>query len=159
MRTVFVFAARLVVLASLLAAPLALAAPPDPLDHWRSPRLRVETDSWKGFQIEGVSLDAGTYGELTIPSGETVTFSWSARPKTGKASILGYRWTLDIADFHDETPRFGPGDLAHWSVWSATETSATVGPFAPGSEHLFYVETRDDLGFITLAVVRIVVAA
>ena len=158
MHSLCVFAVRFLVLASLLAAPLALAAPPGPLDHWRSPRLRVETDTWKGFQVEDVSLDPGTYGELTIAAGETVTFSWSARPKTGKADIVGYRWTLDIADFHDETPRFGPGDLAHWSAWSSSETSATVGPFTPGTEHLFYVEARDDLGFITLAVVRIVVA-
>ena len=142
----------------LTVTPSAFAAPPGPLDHWRSPRLRVSTDTWKGFQIEGVSLDPGSFGELAVSSAETVTFSWSARPKSGRADIVGYRWTLDIADFNDETPRFGPGDLAHWSAWSAGETSVTLGPFASGSEHLFYVEARDDLGFVTLAVVRIVVS-
>ena len=136
--------------------PLEVLAPPDPLDRWSSPRLRVRAHGWNGVQGEGVSLDPALFGELEVAAGESAAFSWSARPKAGYGDIVAYRWALDIVDITDETPRLGPDDLAHWSSWSATETSATVGPFDGGGEHLFYVETRDSFGFMTLVVVRIV---
>src|SRR5262249_7436369 len=54
-------------------------------------------------------------------------FKWSAVPLQG-LSITGYRWVLDPVDWHDETPRLGPGDLRHWSDWSPA-TSVSLGPF------------------------------
>jgi hypothetical protein len=77
--------------------------------------------------------------------------------------IRYYRWTLDIEDLLDETPRIDEHtDLRHWSSRSLAATSATVGPFRlsnpPTTEqHDFYVEVGDDVGVVTLGAVRITV--
>jgi hypothetical protein len=49
--------------------------------------------------------------------------------------------------------------LLHWSTWSTTETSATVGPFVTGpdtaSVHFFHLEAGDNQGFLSLFTIRI----
>ena len=141
--------------AAALALSTGTLARPNPLDKWRPPKLQVSTDTWKGFQVAGVTFDPATFATLPIAPEQPVTFHWSARPKSGNVDLAGFRWALDIADPLDETPRGSSGDVTHWSAWSATETSATVGPFDASAKHFFYVEVRDALGFVTLAVVRL----
>jgi hypothetical protein len=141
----------------------AVQEPPlPPIAEWEAPRLRLWTDGgFRQTQDEGgVSLDEDRIWDLVVPAGETVTFEWSARPLNGRGKVTGYRWALDLVDILDETPRIDPGDLAHWSVWSLAERSATVGPFEdPTAVHYFYVEARDRVGFISLVTVRIQVGA
>jgi hypothetical protein len=143
-----------------LAAAAAQEPPLPPIEGWEAPRIRLWTDDgFRRAQREGgVSLAPDQIWDLEVAAGDAVTFQWTARPRNGRAPIDAYRWALDLEDITDETPRLGPDDLEHWSQWSATETSATVGPFDAGEEHFFYVETRDRLGFFSLVTVRIGVA-
>ena len=140
----------------------AVQEPPlPPISEWEAPRIRLWTDSgFRRTQDEGgVSLAEDRIWDLVVEAGQTVTFEWSARPLNGRGKITAYRWALDIVDILDETPRTDPGDLAHWSIWSLTDRSATVGPFEdPTAVHSFYVEARDRMGFISLVTVRIRVA-
>ena len=137
--------------------PSLTLAPPPVLDRWRSPRISVWTDGWRRVQARpGVSLEPGSIFNLEIPEQQAVTFHWSARAMTGQGEVIGSRWAVDLEDITDETPRSGPDDVTHWSAWSATETSATVGPFAAGPDpHYFFVEARDNLGFFSLVTVRL----
>ena len=89
-----------------------------------------------------------------------MTFRWSADASGGCTDIFWYRWSLDIADVTDETPRIDETtDLQHWSARSLTTTSATVGPFTiSGTEptvHRFYVDVSDRIGYRSLGIIRI----
>ena len=56
----------------------------------------------------------------------------------------------------DETPRIDEEtDLEHWSQKSLDATAATLGPFAPGEVHRLYIEASDDIGLISLGIIRI----
>jgi hypothetical protein len=129
-----------------------------PIDQWKYPRIRVWTDDgWRQYQKEGgVSLEPSRIYDLEVPELQTVTFHWATQPG---GHGLGTRWAVDMVDILDETSRSGPDDFAHWSTWSASEASATVGPFVTGPDsvafHFFYVEVRDNLGFISLLTVRL----
>lgn len=140
--------------------PSEVLAPPvthPPLIHSKPPRIQVWTDDWRGVRDQGISLEPEHIHDLVVAAGEPITFHWSARAMTGPAESVAYRWSLDIEDITDETPRLDESDLAHWSVWSLTETSATVGPFAAGDgTHFFYVEARDDRGFVSLVTIRLI---
>jgi hypothetical protein len=145
------------------AEPPGVDAPPlthPPLIRSKPPRVQVWTDDWRGVRDQGVSLEPSHIHDLVIPAGEAVTFHWSARSGSGGWDIVGYRWALDILDITDETPRLDDSDLAHWSVWTPTGTSATVGPFDAGTgAHHFYVEARDERGFISLVTIRVITDA
>jgi hypothetical protein len=55
----------------------------------------------------------------------------------------------------DETPRIDEATiLAHWSVKSLDATAAGLGPFAPGEVHRLYIEASDDIGLVSLGIVR-----
>jgi hypothetical protein len=96
---------------------------------------------------------------VDVPENQAVTFHWSADASGSCTSIHRYRWALDIEDVEDETPRIDEAtDLAHWSAWSLG-TSATVGPFATGPNHRFYVDAEDGLGLRSLGILRITVVA
>jgi hypothetical protein len=139
-------------------APLEVLDQPvthPPFAHSKYPRLRVWTDTWRGVRDQGISLEPDHIHDLAIPAGEAVTFYWEARVGSGPWEIIGYRWSLDNPDISDETPRIDDSDLAHWSAWSASETSATVGPFEAGGAHDFQVETRDERGLVSLVTVRV----
>ena len=138
------------------SGPSVVQTPPPLIDRWKSPRIRVWTDGWRRFQKEGgVFLDPSRIYDLEIPEQQPVTFHWAALPMSGQGEILGYRWAVDMVDITDETPRGGPDDFAHWSQWSIAETSATVGPVDPGGDHFFFLEARDNLGFVSLVTVRL----
>jgi hypothetical protein len=85
------------------------------------------------------------------------TFNWFATPALGY-DINAYRWVLDPADLTDETPRINEKlDTSHWSTWSLQTTSATVifRQAALNTDHLFYIEARDNLGNISLGIIRL----
>jgi hypothetical protein len=93
-----------------------------------------------------------------VRAGQHLNFRWSAEPGyvCGSLRIRWYRWALDIADVFDETPRIDEAtDLAHWSVKSLDATAAGLGPFAPGEVHRLYIEASDDIGLVSLGIVRI----
>jgi hypothetical protein len=100
--------------------------------------------------------------EVSEPSSVPIVVRWSAAPLTEYGQAIGnavdaYRWTLDPVDLADESPRHPESrDLAHWSQWSTSLISATIGPFAgtPGETHDLYVEARDVGGFLSLGHVR-----
>jgi len=93
-----------------------------------------------------------------VHDGQSATFRWSADPGYACESlrIHWYRWALDIEDVNDETPRIDEAtDLKHWSVKSPDATSASLGPFAAGEVHRLYIEASDDIGLISLGIIRI----
>ena len=143
---------------------LVLAPPPPDIHRWEAPRISVWTDGWRRVQREGgVFLTPDRIYDLDIPEQQPVTFHWSAKPRTGRGEIIGYRWAVDMTDITDETPRSGPDDVNHWSAWSTEESSVTLGPFAadPSSvvSHYFFVEARDNVGFFSLFTIRLRVGA
>lgn len=100
------------------------------------------------------STDPQTWVQLDVAEAP-VTVNWFARPRGG-SRIWAYRWTLDIADLFDDTPRVDEAtDLAHWSQRSLSTVSATVGPFAAGEQHLLYVEVTDSNGLRSLGTVHL----
>jgi flagellar hook capping protein FlgD len=93
-----------------------------------------------------------------VRAGQHLNYRWSADAgyDCGSLRIRWYRWALDIADVFDETPRIDEAtDLAHWSVKSPDATSASLGPFGPGEVHRLYIEASDDIGLLSLGIVRI----
>ncbi len=124
------------------------------------PRITLENDFFRRTQSAGgISLDPSRIVSIEVPEGVNVAFRWSGQPNTG-STITGFRWALDLAngDITDETPREDDLDFDRWSTWSLSETQATVGPFTGAVDstraHYFYVEARDDLGFISLFTLR-----
>jgi hypothetical protein len=120
------------------------------------PRIRVFNEYFSRLQtVSGVSLNPARTFRFEYPPATALTFNWTALPLQG-VQVTGYRWALDIVDIFDETPRSGPDDLAHWSPWSLTTTSATVGPFAPlPGTHVFSVEARDEFNAISLFTIEL----
>jgi len=108
----------------------------------------------------GISLNASRIYTLEFPADSPITFNWFATPDVG-AIITGYRWALDIEgqDIGNETPRIDDSDFSHWSAWSLNEVNTTVGPFAGSLDsvitHFFYLEARDNLGFVSLFTIRL----
>ena len=107
----------------------------------------------------GYTLDPQSWIELDVVAGEPVTVNWVGRFRGG-AHLRFYRWTLDIADISDETPRIDEAtDLSHWSERSVSTKSATVGPFAAGEQHFLFVEVADTDGLRSLATLHMTVVA
>jgi hypothetical protein len=110
----------------------------------------------------GISLAASRIYPLEFPADSRIVFNWFATPDVG-AVITGYRWALDIEgqDIGNETARVDDNDIHHWSSWSLNEVQAGVGPFVGSLDstisHFFYLEARDNLGFISLFTIKIVV--
>ena len=98
-------------------------------------------------------LDPSWAVQLQVPSGEPLTFNWTALPPAG-SMMRRYRWVMDLVNLDDETERTSQNDWYHWSAWSLTAT-ATVGPFSgaggdTGEVHNFYVEAEDINGLVSL---------
>lgn len=127
-------------------------------EHAGGPALTVYNSNFRYTSpTGGYSTAPETWVELDVAAGESVEVNWFGRFRGG-AKLRFYRWTLDIADITDETPRIDEAtDLSHWSRPSASVTSATVGPFAAGEQHLFYVEVTDTNGYRSLAIVHMTV--
>ncbi len=128
------------------------------------PRIRVFNEFFSREQkVGGVSLAESRIVKLEFPADDQLVFNWSAEPPQPGALITGYRWAVDIAgqNIVDETPRIDDNDQSHWSTWSLNETSARIGPFlAPPettSTHYFYLEARDNLGFVSLFTIRLTI--
>ncbi|MEO6461527.1 MAG: hypothetical protein ABIP29_00445 [Candidatus Eisenbacteria bacterium] len=121
------------------------------------PRIRVFNEFISRTQtVPGISLDPSRTIRFEYPVDAPLTINWVALQSQPGLRPAGTRWALDIADIYDETPRSGPGDLAHWSEWSDSVTSATVGPFTiPPAGHVFSIEARDELGNISLLTIAI----
>jgi hypothetical protein len=91
---------------------------------------------------------------VEVPANRKITINWFATTSPG-ADIANYRWTLDIENVFDDTPRTNElTDLSHWSTPSANVTSATVGPFRGGEIHFFYIEAEDNNGLKSLGIIR-----
>lgn len=127
-------------------------------EHAGGPALTLYNSDFRYTSPSGgYSTDPQTWVELDVAAGESVTVNWFARFRGG-ARLHSYRWTVDIGDLFDNTPRSDEAtDLSHWSQPSASTTSATVGPFTVGEQHLFYVEVKDTNGFVSLATVHMTI--
>jgi hypothetical protein len=85
---------------------------------------------------------------LEVPAGQPITFNWYAEPARDSRGnlvagpIRGYRWALDLADVEDPRQGDPAGHSGHWTPWSLTSTSTTVGPFAGGETHHLYIEAN-----------------
>jgi hypothetical protein len=118
------------------------------------------------YDSGGYPNDPSRYVNVEVPAGDlptprpdqAVTFNWYAVPPIG-ADIRRYRWVLDLQDLSDETPRTNElTDWYHWSAYSLTTTSATVGPFVNnGESHLFYIEAEDNTGLRSLGIIHFTV--
>lgn len=97
------------------------------------------------------------YVILELPAAQPITFNWFAVPVEG-SEMRSYRWSLDMVDLSDETPRNSPTDYSHWSAASLNVTSATIGPF-PGSAtpHRFFLEAEDINGLKSLGIIEFTV--
>jgi len=129
-------------------------------EHAGGPTLTLYNSSFRHTSHSpGYSSDPQTWVELDVVAGEPITVNWFGRFRGG-AHLLAYRWTLDIVDLVDETPRIDEAtDLSHWSQRSASTKSATVGPFTAGEQHLLYVEVTDTNGYRSLATLHMTVVA
>ena len=121
------------------------------------PRITMYNESFNySYPTGGFSTDSAREVRLELPADVPVTFNWFAQPSVGLA-VTGYRWVLDPVSLDDETPRKNKNDTGHWSPWSLSTTSAALGVFhgqAARKEHLFYVEAMDDVGAISLGIIR-----
>jgi len=91
--------------------------------------------------------------KIEVPAGDPVTINWTAVPANPGSVVVGYRWSLDIDDLSDQTPRTNERtDFKHWSQQSAN-SQATIGPFGGGEGHFFYIEGVDNNGLKSLATV------
>lgn len=100
------------------------------------------------------TLDPSFAVQLQVPADRPLTINWFAAPPVG-SNMKRYRWVLDLLNLDDETARSNQNDWYHWSSWSLSVTSATVGPFSgaggdTGEVHNFYVEAEDINGLVSL---------
>mgnify|MGYP003694114837 CR=1 FL=1 len=121
------------------------------------PRITMYNESFNySYPSGGFSTDSSREVRLELPADAPVTFHWFAQAALG-LDVTGYRWVLDPVSLDDEKPRKNKNDTGHWSPWSLSTTSAALGVFhgqAASKEHLFYVEAMDDLGEISLGIIR-----
>lgn len=109
------------------------------------------------YSSGGYANDPTRYFNVEVPAGQSVTFNWFGIPPEG-ADIRHYRWVMDLQDLSDEAQRTDENsDWYHWSSYSLQTTSATVGPFPGGEEHLFYIECEDNNGLRSLGIIRFAV--
>jgi hypothetical protein len=102
----------------------------------------------------GYSTDPSREVFIEVPADARINFNWFAEPAAG-SDIQSYRWSLDIPDVADNTPRDDEiNDVTRWSAASLLTTQATVGPFGGGEVHRFYIEALDNNGLRSLGIVR-----
>lgn len=126
------------------------------------PRFTVFNESFYfQYSTGGISRDPASYIRAEVPADQIVRFNWFATPSSG-GFVNGYRWMLD-GDIGDETPRTNEAeDTRQWSQWSTLSTAVRLPPIVlpPGintETHYFYVEARDNVDQISLAVVEFTV--
>jgi len=113
------------------------------------PRLTMYDEYFNyTYASGGYNLDPSRVVDVQVPGGIPLTFNWSAEPFP-ESLMRSYRWSVDIADLSDQTPRVNEEtDWAHWSSPSLLVTSARIGPFQPSGNrrqnHLLYIEAKSD---------------
>jgi hypothetical protein len=91
-----------------------------------------------------------------MPAGTPVDFNWEAFATQGSA-ISSYRWSLDLANITDATPRADEDtDLKHWSRPSPLTLACRLTSLVPG-DHFLYIEATDNNGLASLGIVRLTV--
>jgi len=108
------------------------------------------------YPIGGWINDPSRYVRLEVPAGQPVTVNWRATPTPGE-DIECYRWVLDPMDLADPRERRNENQTFRWSRCSLGMTSATIGPFKPGQEHLLFIEAKDTGGLVSLGIVNLFV--
>lgn len=124
------------------------------------PEITVFNEFFQRTQSFG-GIDPTRFVRLEIPADAAITFNWFATSPTPGPIITGYRWALDIEDISDDTERENEDDLKHWSAWSTEEQSTTLPKFAGSTDtlvtHNFYVEARDNIGFVSLFPIQLTI--
>lgn len=121
------------------------------------PLITIFNDFFTYHYDQGVYTTIDKYViKIEVPAGEIIPFNWFADiPASSGANLRGFRWSLDIDNLDDQTPRTNERtDWKHWSQESGDATFAEVGPFGGGETHFFYVEAVDNNNLKSLAVVR-----
>lgn len=107
------------------------------------PQIRVQGAGLDYSQPSGSwTTDPLATVPLEVPAGQPLALSVSASAPVGY-TVSGFRWALDAADPHDQTPRSGPDDLAHWSEWSLTDGISLPAQLPTGRKrtaHTLYIE-------------------
>ncbi len=126
------------------------------------PKIGMFNESFNyEYTLGGICNDADRCQVvLEVPAGRRVTINWYAIPPSG-SDIESYRWGLDIEDLFDYVTPRNPEttDLKHWSTPSASVTQATVGPFAGGEIHFFYILAEDNNTLKSMGTIRLEVVA
>lgn len=124
------------------------------------PRFTVYNESFF-FQYTsgGFSLDPASFLRTEAAAGRQVRFDWYATTASG-AYVSGYRWMLD-GNVSDERARDDEQrQTDRWSRWSPLTLGVDLGPFdpvAPSETHTLYIEAKDNIGMLSLAVVEFTV--
>jgi len=121
------------------------------------PRIRVyNTIIDFTYDSGGYTLDPLRWIPVEVPAGTPVDFNWEASATQGSA-ISSYRWSLDLANVTDATPRADEDtDLKHWSRPSPLTLACRLTSLVPG-DHFLYIEATDNNGLASLGIVRLTV--
>jgi len=107
----------------------------------------------------GFSLDPAQYIRTEAPAGRSAHFAWSGATPAGMF-VSGYRWMLD-GNVGDDTPRTDENtEFFRWSRWSPLTTDVDLPPFNPpgvSETHFLYIEGKDNLDQVSLAIVQFTV--
>ena len=124
------------------------------------PKFTVFNESfYYQFTSGGFSLDPATFIRTEAAAGRPVRFNWFATTNSG-SFVSGYRWMMD-GNINDETPRQNEAtETARWSRWGAQTTGVDLPAFNPSGtseSHTLYIEAKDNIEQISLAVVQFTV--
>jgi hypothetical protein len=122
------------------------------------PALTLYNESFSmSFASGGSFVDPSSWIHAEFAADLPVVLNWKGVPGAGRF-VQGYRWSVDLPELSDETPRTNEGtDLAHWSRWS-TGTTIVLPAFSPANganeSHFFYLMAEDDQGFRSVCVLQ-----
>jgi len=124
------------------------------------PKFTVFNESFFfSFASGGFSLDPATFIRTEAAAGRPLHFNWFATTNPG-SFVSGYRWMLD-GNITDESDRKDEvADTKHWSRWSAQTTGvdlAPIEPDGPSETHILYIEAKDNIEQVSLAIVQFTV--
>jgi len=124
------------------------------------PKFTVFNESFFfAFASGGFSLDPATYIRTEAAAGRPLHFNWFATTNPG-SFVSGYRWMLD-GNITDESDREDEvADTKRWSRWSAQTTGVDLPPIepdGPSETHMLYIEAKDNIEQISLAIVQFTV--
>jgi hypothetical protein len=115
-----------------------------------NPQLCVSSPIFNYCSPVGGDLDL----VYEIPS-NALTISWLGLPAQGN-EIAGYRWALDPPDTTSiKEHGHSLPNPDRWTGWSLGNTSTTVGPFADGTQHILYVQAKDNVDHVSTLRLRL----